>query len=220
MLVHAIVKSKPSWLTAHPEVPVNCTLVFGVLVSTISPTCCSRHPTINHFCSKVLAKLMAVWISPERKQRFALEETTVLEQIAESKLLVKCFLTFCRHHAAQDSLGEKQVASCGPCPIASLSHERLCCFQVDLLFMMLSIFSEHTLINYSFLKDFYLGEVAKEYPPDHKVVCLKYFLIFFQRAQTPQEDKVQALQLLVLPMLISSFTKRESGGQPTVCPYF
>ena len=53
---------------------------------------------------------MAVWKSPERKQRFAQEETMALEQIAESKLLIKCFLFFCRHHAAQGSMGEKQVA--------------------------------------------------------------------------------------------------------------
>ena len=80
--------------------------------------------------------------------------------------------------------------------------------------MMLSIFSEHTLINYSFLKDFFIAEVAKEYPPEHKIACIKYFLVFFEHAQTPQEDKVQALQLILLPMLVSSFAKKESGRQP------
>jgi len=156
VLVHAIVKRMPDWLSHNPD---------------------------------VLHTLMAVWESPERKERFAHEETMALEQISESKLLIKCFLIYCRHHAAEGTLGKHQVG---------------------LLFTMLSIFSEHTLINYTFLKDFYLNEVSKSYPPAHKIACIRHFLFFFQQQSTPQEDKVQALQLILLPMLTSSFEKEES----------
>ncbi|KAL1520613.1 hypothetical protein AB1Y20_022187 [Prymnesium parvum] len=156
VLVHAIVKRMPDWLSHNPD---------------------------------VLHTLMAVWEFPERKERFAHEETMALEQISESKLLIKCFLIYCRHHAAEGTLGKHQVG---------------------LLFTMLSIFSEHTLINYTFLKDFYLNEVSKSYPPAHKIACIRHFLFFFQQQSTPQEDKVQALQLILLPMLTSSFEKEES----------
>ena len=57
----------------------------------------------------MLAQLMAVWDSPERKKRFSQEESMVLEQIGESKLLIKCFVVYCRHHASTGDMGEKQV---------------------------------------------------------------------------------------------------------------
>ena len=110
-----------------------------------------------------------------------------LEQIQESKLLVKCFVSFCREQTKRDSAGDEK--------------------HISLLFMMLSILSEHTLINYTFLKDFYLSEVAVVYTTQQKSACLRFFLTFFQQQNTPQDDKVQALQLLLLPMLASSFQK-------------
>ena len=56
----------------------------------------------------------------------------LLAQVGESKLLIKSFIAYCRHNASNGVMGDKQV---------------------ELLFMMLSIVSEHTLINYTFLKD-------------------------------------------------------------------
>jgi len=41
------------------------------------------------------------------------------------------------------------------------------------------------------------------------VACLRYFLRFFQAPRTAPEDRVQALQLIVLPMLSASFAKGE-----------
>ena len=137
----------------------------------------------------VLRKLTDIWLSAERKQRLTSEEQMPLEQIVESKLLIKCFVSYCRHHASEGTMGSRQV---------------------ELLFMMLSIFSEHTLVNYSFLKTFYLVEVAQEYTAEHKAECIKHLLTFFQTREVAQDDKVQALQLLLLPMLASSFAKGEA----------
>ena len=131
-----------------------------------------------------------MWTSPERKARLAAEEQMPLEQIQESKLLIKCFVSFCREQTRRDVEGNAQ--------------------HIKLLFMMLSILSEHTLINYTFLKDFYLNEVAVVYTPQQKAACLAFFLTFFQQPATPQDDKVQALQLIVLPMLAASFQKGEA----------
>ena len=104
----------------------------------------------------VLRKLTDIWLSAERKQRLTSEEQMPLEQIVESKLLIKCFVSYCRHHASEGTMGSRQV---------------------ELLFMMLSIFSEHTLVNYSFLKTFYLVEVAQEYTAEHKAECIKHLLL-------------------------------------------
>ena len=77
VLVHALVKRTPGWLSDHPP---------------------------------VLAKLVELWQAPERKQRLAQEEHTPLEQLGESKLLVKCFVSYCRFHAQPGKpLGERQV---------------------------------------------------------------------------------------------------------------
>ena len=112
-----------------------------------------------------------------------------MEQLGESKLLVKCFVSYCRHYAGKDSLGERQV---------------------ELLFLMLPIFSEHSLVNYAFLKTFYLEEVAKTYAPKHKAAVLRHFLQIFGQQAIPAEDKVHALQLLVYPLLAASFSKGEA----------
>ena len=154
VLVHALVKRVPGWLSSYPA---------------------------------VLSKLIDLWVSPERKQRLSQEEQTPLEQLGESKLLVKCFVTYCRYHAQPGKpLGERQV---------------------EILFLMLPIFSEHSLINYAFLKAFYLQEVATTYEPKHKAAIVRHFLAFFAQPLTPAEDKVHALQLLVLPVLSASFAK-------------
>ena len=77
-----------------------------------------------------------------------------LEQIQESKLLIKCFVSYCREQTRRDVEGNAQ--------------------HIKLLFMMLSILSEHTLINYTFLKDFYRDAVAKTWPPPykHRILCI------------------------------------------------
>jgi transformation/transcription domain-associated protein len=61
------------------------------------------------------------------------EETQPLSNLRESKLMVKCFLNYCKHHGDE----------------------------VDVLFQMLSIFTIRTTIDYSFLKDYYLHTIAE-----------------------------------------------------------
>ena len=82
--------------------------------------------------------------------------------------------------------------------------------QVELLFLMLPIFSEHTLVNFAFLKQFYVREVAHGASVPTKLVCIRHFLAFFQSPTTSQDDKVHALQLLLLPMLTASFARGEA----------
>jgi transformation/transcription domain-associated protein len=82
---------------------------------------------------------------------------------------------------------------------------------VELLFLMLPIFSEHSLVNYGFLKAFYLEEVAVTYEPKHKAAIVRHFLTLFSKPTCPTEDNVHALQLLVLPLLTEAFKRGEAG---------
>ena len=53
-----------------------------------------------------------LWTAAERKQRLAQEEQMPLEQIHESKLLVKCFVSYCREQVRCDVQGgdEKHIS--------------------------------------------------------------------------------------------------------------
>jgi len=129
------------------------------------------------------------------------EEGVSLQQLRECKLVVKCFLNYCRQHPEE----------------------------VDVLFRMVSIFALRTTIDYSFLKDFYQIEVAEVpnsnislhsitlnisfvqqgYTLAQKKVILSRFVGFFIDPTEKQEHKVKVLQILIIPMLTASFLKKE-----------
>jgi transformation/transcription domain-associated protein len=129
----------------------------------------------------ILDCLIDIWKSPARAQRLNNDDTLPLHFLRESKLLIKCFLNYCRNN--------KQ--------------------EVDVLFYMLSIFTVRTTLDYSFLKDFYSHEVSESYSPQEKKAILVRFLQFFKEPTFIQEHKVQALQILIIPMLNAAFTKAE-----------
>ncbi len=104
-----------------------------------------------------------------------------LQHIREPKLLIKCFLNYCKHHREE----------------------------VDLLFYMLSIFTVRSTIDYHFLKDFYQHEVAEKYSQQERKAIFMRFLQFFRDTSFSQDQKVQALQILIIPMLTASFNKNE-----------
>jgi transformation/transcription domain-associated protein len=131
----------------------------------------------------VMECLIDIWQSPARIARLAsmTDETISLHYLNESKHLVKCFLNYCSYHREE----------------------------VDVLFFMLSIFTTRTTIDFTFLRDFYSQVVAEEYSQEEKKAILHKFLHFFKEPSFTQEHKVQALQVLVIPMLKASFLQNE-----------
>ncbi|KAF8410450.1 hypothetical protein HHK36_002979 [Tetracentron sinense] len=103
-------------------------------------------------------------------------------QVKESKWLVKCFLNYLRHDKTE----------------------------VNVLFDMVSIFLFHTCIDYTFLKEFYIIEVAEGYPPNMKKTLLLHFLNLFQSKQLGHDHLVVILQRLILPMLADAFRNDQS----------
>nr|XP_029116772.1 transformation/transcription domain-associated protein isoform X3 [Elaeis guineensis] len=130
----------------------------------------------------VFDTLLLVWKSPARIARLQNEQELSLLQVKESKQLVKCFLNYLRHDRSE----------------------------VGALFDMLSIFLFHSRIDYTFLKEFYVIEVAEGYAPNLKKTILLHFLNIFQSKQYGQDHLVAAMQMLILPMLAHSFQNGQS----------
>ncbi|CAM8985650.1 unnamed protein product [Rhodiola kirilowii] len=130
----------------------------------------------------VFDTLVLVWKSPSRIARLRNEQELNLVQVKESKWLIKCFLNYLRHEKTE----------------------------VNILFDILSIFLYHTRIDYTFLKEFYIIEVAEGYPPTLKKMLLIHFLNIFQSKQLAFDHLVVIMQMLILPMLGHSFQNGQS----------
>ncbi|KAL8472429.1 hypothetical protein ACS0TY_029584 [Phlomoides rotata] len=121
--------------------------------------------------------LVLLWKSPARISRLQNEQELNLMQVKESKWLVKCFLNYLRHDK----------------------------MEVNVLFDILAIFLHRTRIDFTFLKEFYIIEVAEGYPPNLKKALLLHFLNLFQLKQLSHDHMVIVMQMLILPMLAHAF---------------
>ncbi|KAH1158068.1 hypothetical protein GLYMA_11G077000v4 [Glycine max] len=130
----------------------------------------------------VFDTLVLVWKSPARISRLQKEQELNLVQVKESKWLVKCFLNYLRHDKNE----------------------------VNVLFDILTIFLFHSRIDYTFLKEFYIIEVAEGYPPSMKKALLLHFLSLFQSKQLDHDHLVIVMQMLILPMLAHAFQNGQS----------
>jgi transformation/transcription domain-associated protein len=127
--------------------------------------------------------LTRIWQSAPRQMLMAREEEVPLQRLQESKILVKCFLNYCRSHPEF----------------------------FDVLFLMLGIFQHRTIVDFTFLKEFYIREVAEGYSVELKKKLLHRFLEFFKERSNSNEMKVYALQLLIIPTLTSTFRKKDGA---------
>ncbi|GAB2260071.1 hypothetical protein Droror1_Dr00010926 [Drosera rotundifolia] len=130
----------------------------------------------------VFDTLVLVWKSPARIARLQKEQELNLVEVKESKWLVKCFLNYIRHDMTE----------------------------VNVLFDLLSIFLHHSRIDYTFLKEFFIIEVAEGYPPNMKKNLLLHFLNIFQSKQLGHDHLVVVMQMLILPMLGHAFQNGQS----------
>uniref|UniRef100_A0A6N2M667 FAT domain-containing protein n=1 Tax=Salix viminalis TaxID=40686 RepID=A0A6N2M667_SALVM len=130
----------------------------------------------------VFDTLVRLWKSPARISRLHNEQELNLVQVKESKWIVKCILNYLRHDKTE----------------------------VDVLFDMISIFLFHSRVDYTFLKEFYIIEVAEGYPPNMKREILLHFLNLFQSKQLGDDHLVVVMQMLILPMLAHAFQNGQS----------
>ncbi|XP_047310383.1 transformation/transcription domain-associated protein-like [Impatiens glandulifera] len=130
----------------------------------------------------VFDTLVLLWKSPARMARLQKEQELSLVQVKESKWLIKCFLNYLRYDKNE----------------------------VVVLFDILSIFLFRTRIDFTFLKEFYIIEVAEGYPPDLKKTLLLHFLNLFQSKQLGHDHLVIVMQMLILPMLAHALKNGQS----------
>ncbi|XP_074572437.1 uncharacterized protein LOC141828947 isoform X1 [Curcuma longa] len=166
--------------STNPSLPVYSDGYFHGL--ELISTLVKLMPDWLHANRIVFDTLLLVWKSPARIARLQNEQVLSLLQVKESKQLVKCFLNYLRHDKSE----------------------------VGVLFDMLSIFLFRTRIDYTFLKEFYIIEVAEGYAPNLKKAILLHFLNVFQSKQFGQDHLVIAMQILILPMLAHSFQNGHS----------
>jgi transformation/transcription domain-associated protein len=125
----------------------------------------------------VLAQLLAMWGQLDRARLSALEEAGQVEHLTEPKLLAKVLMK----HVLQRK------------------------DDLNALFALLNVFSHRTLMDFSFLRDFFLRRVAVDYSTHQKREIIRRFLHLFRDASVGADVKVSALQLLVVPMLNATF---------------
>uniref|UniRef100_F6HBV5 Uncharacterized protein n=1 Tax=Vitis vinifera TaxID=29760 RepID=F6HBV5_VITVI len=65
-------------------------------------------------------------------------------------------------------------------------------------------------IDYTFLKDFYIIEVAEGYPSNMKKMFILHFLNIFQSKQLGLDHLVAVMQMLILPMFAHAFQNDQS----------
>ncbi|KAK9062066.1 hypothetical protein SSX86_019251 [Deinandra increscens subsp. villosa] len=130
----------------------------------------------------VFDSLVLLWKSPARISRLQNKQEQSLVQVKESKWLVKCFLNYLRHDKTE----------------------------VNVLFEILSIFLYHTRIDFTFLKEFYIIEVAEGYTPSMKKTLMLHFLNIFQSKQMGHDHLVVIMQMLILPMLAHAFQNEQT----------
>ncbi|KAG9129909.1 hypothetical protein Leryth_007000 [Lithospermum erythrorhizon] len=130
-----------------------------------------------HSHRNVFDSLVLLWKAPGRTSRLQIEQELTLVQVRESKWLVKCFLNYLRHDKNE----------------------------VQILFEILSIFLYRTRIDLTFLKEFYIVEVAEGYSPQLKKTLLLHFLELFETKVLGQDHLVVVMQMLILPMLAHAF---------------
>lgn len=135
------------------------------------------HPAWLASQTVVIDCLRKLWRSSARVQRLMAQDRLPIKYHLESKLLIKCLITYCR--AKPDD--------------------------VQVLLDMLTVFLHRSSFDFSFLQQFYRDEVAAKYSTANKRTIIRLFLRMLREPGATEELKVHAIQLLVMPVLTMSF---------------
>ncbi|GMF16786.1 unnamed protein product [Phytophthora lilii] len=135
------------------------------------------HPTWLASQSVVIDCLRKLWRSSARVQRLVAHDRLPIKFHLESKLLIKCLITYSRAKPED----------------------------VQVLLDMVSVFLHRTPFDFSFLQTFYRDEVASKYSAANKRNLVRLFLRMLREPGASEELKVHAVQLLIMPVLTTSF---------------
>lgn len=135
------------------------------------------HPLWLATQTVIIDCLRKLWRSPARLQRLAAQDRLPIKFHLESKLLIKCMITYSRAKPED----------------------------VQVLLDMVSGFLHRTPFDFSFLQTFYREEVAMKYSTTNKRNLIRLFLRMLREPGASEELKVHAVQLLIMPVMTTSF---------------
>lgn len=127
--------------------------------------------------------LLVLWRSQPRRERLESDGPNSLRNFQELTMLVKTIMAFCRAVPGD----------------------------VQPLFALLSAFTMRSSVDFSFLQDFLRHDVAQRSSAEARVAILQQFINDFPNRDVPQAHKVQALRLIVTPMLAHTFTAAQQA---------
>ncbi|KYR00111.1 protein kinase [Tieghemostelium lacteum] len=125
----------------------------------------------------ILDILLDYWKSHDHLKHLHQSSELSYQSLKETKILVQCFLQYCRAHREE----------------------------TDLLFHILNVLVIKGSMDFFFLRDFYQNELAEQSTPEQKKNIILTFLIFFNNQTIPSDIKVKAVQYLIIPILNNYF---------------
>ncbi|DBA02933.1 TPA: hypothetical protein N0F65_005960 [Lagenidium giganteum] len=135
------------------------------------------HPAWLASQAVIVDCIRKLWRSPARVQRLSAQDRLPIKYHTESKLMVKCLINYSRVKPED----------------------------VQVLLDMLSVFLHRMPFDFTFLQDFYRDEVARTYSPSNKRALIRLFLRMLRDPGASEALKVHAIQMLIMPVLVTSF---------------
>ena len=146
-----------------------------------------------------------MWRSPRRQKQLFGDKMLSLRVQEETRYLVEV-LTLYTHECVlrnpDDVMKEKE----------SSKSSKFVTQYVSVMFDLLVVFTKATLIDFSFLEDFYKNKLSStSIAPFHKFEIIRYFIALFRNAKVMQDVKVSALRLIIIPMFTKSLLANETS---------
>ncbi|KAI9139518.1 hypothetical protein BKA69DRAFT_1040037 [Paraphysoderma sedebokerense] len=149
-----------------------------------------HHPEWLLQAKQITECLIKIWKSPERFDRLKNEESADVFYLYESRYLAEILMAYVEHSPSE----------------------------IELLFELASIFTEQTIVDFSFLGTFFYDKVALRYSNDRKREILVTFLNMFKFPSRPTPNSVstknqrlitQSIRLIIIPMLFVAIFKNQ-----------
>lgn len=133
---------------------------------------------------EVLDNLLELWRSPARFESMMKEDKQGILATRESIYLARIFITYLRSKPGE----------------------------TDMIFDLVALFGQETVVDLSFLRAYFLEDVALKYSPAQKRKVLEKFLELFTDSNFSTYLKMMSLRHVVNPMLLVSFVRKDWDG--------
>lgn len=132
---------------------------------------------------EILDSLLAMWRSPTRVESLKRDDQEGVQATREMQYMAHIFIAYLR--ARPDN--------------------------VDLIFDLTALFAQETVMDLSFLRAFFLKDVAQEYPAARKRRILEKFLQMFSDTSISTYLKMMTIRNVVNPAMLHAFASKNGG---------